>query len=288
MNTRHIVWAATVLFILVLLNSSWFIVTQTEQAIVFQFRNVVRVIDKPGLHFKIPFIQDVAMFEKRVLTVEAPSEEIMLEEQKPLEVDAFARYHIVDPVLYFQRLRFERTANDRLGSILNASLRSVFGTIKMADVLSPQRDEVMLKILDKVNSEVKDLGIEVVDVRIRRTDLPQKTSAAVFARMGSQREQEAAQIRATGHQQAMQITSDADRQATVILAEAQGQAEKLKGEGERKALDIVAEATGKDFAFYAFWRSLAAYREALKSDNTTYVLTPDSEFFKYFGAMGGK
>jgi membrane protease subunit HflC len=287
MNTRTILWAASALFLLMLVTSSWFVVTQTEQAIVFQFRNVVRVVDAPGLHFKIPFIQDVEMFEKRVLTVEAPSEEIMLEEQKPLEVDAFARYHIVDPKLYFQRLRFERIANERLGSVLNAALRSVFGTIKMADVLSPERDDVMRKILDKVNSEVKDLGIEVVDVRIRRTDLPQMTSAAVFARMSSQRAQEAAQIRATGQQQAMQIAADADRQATIILATAQGQGEKLKGEGDQKALDIVSDATGKDIAFYSFWRSLAAYREALKPDNTVYVLSPDSEFLKYLGA-GGK
>lgn len=284
MNTRILVYTGVALICLTIINSAWFIVSQTEQAIVFQFRNVVRVIDKPGLHFKIPMIQDVAMFEKRVLTVEAPSEEIMLEEQKPLEVDAFARYHIVDPVLYFQRLRFERTANDRLGSILNASLRSVFGTIKMADVLSPERDNVMAKILDKVNSEVKDLGIEVVDVRIRRTDLPQKTSAAVFARMASQRAQEAAQIRANGQQQATQIVAEADKQATVILAEAQGQAEKLKGEGDRKALNIIAEATGKDYAFYSFWRSLTAYRETLKPENTTFVLSPDNEFFKYLGA----
>lgn len=287
MNMRLIYWAGLTFFALILFANSWFIVTQTEQAIVFQFRNVVRVIDKPGLHFKIPFIQDVEMFEKRVLTVEAPSEEIMLEEQKPLEVDAFARYRIIDPVLYFQRLRFERTANERLGSILNASVRSVFGTIKMADVLSPERDTVMAKILDKVNSEVKDLGIEVVDVRIRRTDLPQKTSTAVFARMASQRAQEAAQIRATGQQQATQIVADADRQATVIIAEAQGQAEKLKGEGDQKALNLIAEATSKDPSFYAFWRSLAAYRETLKPDNTAFVLSPDSEFLKYLG-VGGK
>ena len=284
MNTRLIITIAAALLLIITVTSSWFVVIQKQQAIVFQFRNVVRVVDKPGLHFKIPFIQDVAMFEKRVLTVEAPSEEIMLEEQKPLEVDAFARYHIVDPVLYFQRLRNERIANERLGSTLNAALRSVFGTIKMADILSPERDNVMAKILDKVNSEVKDLGIEVVDVRIRRTDLPQKTSAAVFARMSSQRAQEAAQIRANGQQQAVQIIADADRQATIILAEAQGQAEKLKGEGDRKALDLIAEATGQNVAFYSFWRSLTAYREALRPENTTYVLSPDSEFLKYLGA----
>lgn len=284
MNTRTFLWAAALLLLIFTVNSSWFVVMQTQQAIVFQFRNVVRVIHEPGLHFKIPFIQEAEMFEKRVLTVEAPSEEIMLEEQKPLEVDAFARYHIVDPVLYFQRLRFERTANERLGSILNSSLRKVFGTIKMADVLSPKRDEVMQEILDTVNGEVKDMGIEVVDVRIRRTDLPQKTSDAVFARMSSQRAQEAAQIRADGQQQATQIVAAADKQATVILAEAQGQGEKLKGEGDQKALNLVAEAAGRDYGFYSFWRSLAAYREALKPENTAFVLSPDSDFFKFLGA----
>jgi len=284
MNPRHIVMAGIALLLIGLVNSSWFVVVQTQQAIVFQFRNVVRVIDKPGLHFKIPLIQDVEMFEKRVLAVDAPSEEIMMEEQKPLEVDAFARYRINDPVLFYQRLRDEDTANSRLGSILNASLRSVFGTITMADVLSSKRDDVMVKIRDEVNSQVKDLGIEVVDVRIKRTDLPQKTSAAVYARMGSQRAQEAAQIRATGQQEAVQIVADADRQATVILANAQGDAEKMKGEGDEKALQIMAEATSKDPQFYAFWRSLTAYREALKPDNTTFVLTPEGEFFHYFGA----
>src|ERR1700722_8362786 len=252
MNSRHMVWVAFGFFIVIVIMSSWFVVMQTQQAIVFQFRNVVRVIDQPGLHFKIPFIQDVELYEKRVLAVDAPSQEIMLEEQKPLAVDAFARYRITDPVLYFQRLGNERIANDRLGSILNASVRGVFGTIKMADVLSPQRDEVMAKIRDDVNAQVKDLGIEIVDVRIRRTDLPQKTSAAVFARMGSQRAQEAAQIRATGMQEALQITSDADRQATIILAEAQGKAEALKGEGDRKALETMAEATNRDPQFFAF------------------------------------
>jgi membrane protease subunit HflC len=283
MNNRYVRWGLGLVGIFVLLTSSLFVVMQTEQAVVFQFRDVIRTVDKPGLHFKIPFIQSVGFFEKRVLAVDAPSQEIMLEEQKPLAVDAFARYRIVNPLLFFQRLRDERIANDRLGSLLNASLRSVFGTVKMAAVLSPKRDDVMAKIRDQINGQVKDLGIEIVDVRIRRTDLPQKTSAAVFARMGSQRAQEAAQIRATGQQQALQITADADRQATVILAEAQGQGEKLKGDGDGKALQIMADATSKDPQFFAFWRSLSAYREALKPDNTTYVLSPDSDFLRYFG-----
>jgi len=284
MNNRQLMMLASAIVAFFILYSSWYVVTQTQQAIVLQFRDMVRVVDKPGLHFKIPFIQTVVFFEKRVLSVDAPSQEIMMGEQKPLEVDAFARYRIVNPLLFFQRLGNERIAHDRLSSLLNASLRSVFGTIKMATVLSPERDDVMAKIRHEVNEEGKDLGIEIVDVRIRRTDLPQKTSDAVFARMRSQREQEAEQIRSTGKQEALQITADADRQATIILAEAQGQAEKLKGEGDGKALGIMAEATGKDPAFFAFWRSLLAYREAFRPDNTTYVLSPDSEFFKYFGA----
>ncbi len=283
MNARYALWAGLALALFVLVSGSCFTVMQTQQAIVFQFRDVVRVVTAPGLHFKIPFIQDVELFDRRVLAIDAPSQEIMLEEQKPLVVDAFARYRIVNPVLYFQRLRNENIASARLGSLLNASLRSVFGSIKLSTVLSPERDDIMIRIRDNVNAQVKDLGLEIVDVRIRRTDLPPKTSAAVFARMTSQRAQEAAQIRATGQQEAAQITADADRQATVILAEAQGAAEKMKGEGDRKALEIMGDAAGRDSQFFAFWRSLSAYRETLKPGNTSFVLSPDGDFFKYFG-----
>lgn len=281
MNRSLAFLAAGVMAVIVVFSNAFFVVVQTEQAIVFQFRDVVRVIDEPGLHFKIPFVQSVAYYEKRVLAVDAPSQEIMLDEQKPLEVDAFARYRITDPLRFFQRLRSERVANDRLGSLLNAALRSVFGTVTMTTVLSADRDGIMTKIRDLVNEEAKDLGVEIIDVRIRRTDLPQKTSAAVFARMNSQRAQEAAQIRATGQQQAVQIVAEADRQATVILATAQGDAEKLKGEGDHKALEVMADAASKDSQFFAFWRSLTAYREALRSENTSFVLSPDSEFFRY-------
>ena len=265
------------------ISDTYFVVQQTQQAIVFQFRDIVRVVDSSGLHFKAPFIQDVEFIEKRVLAVDAPSQEIMLAEQKPLEVDAFARYRINNPLLYFQRLRNERTANDRLSSMLNSTLRSVLGTVKLSNLLSTERVDVMNKITDMLNAEAKDFGVEVIDVRIRRTDLPEKTSDAVFARMRSEREQEAAQIRAKGQQEAVQTKADADRQATVILAEAQGGAEKIKGEGDRKSLEIMAEATGRDPQFFAFWRSMLAYREGLKPENTTYIINPDGEFFRYFG-----
>jgi membrane protease subunit HflC len=285
MNNQRLIFLGIVgLLILGLVTDSWFIVSQKQQAIIFQFREVVRTENKPGLHLKIPFLQSVEIFESRVLAVDAPSQEIMMAEQKPLEVDAFARYRIVDPLVFYQRLRNERIAIDRLSTLLNASLRSVLGTVKMSTILSSERVGVMTKIRNEVNLQAKDFGVEIVDVRIRRTDLPQKTSDAVFKRMRSQREQEASQIRATGQQEAMQITSEADKQATVIMAKAQGEAEKLKGEGDRKALEIMAEATNKDPKFFAFWRSLSAYREGLRPDNTTYVLTPSDEFFRYMNS----
>lgn len=290
MNQQRFIatWGLACFFALVFLTNAYYIVGQTQQAILFQFREVVKVTQTPGLHFKLPFIQNVELFEKRVLAVDAPTQEIMLAEQKPLEVDAFARYRIVNPRLFYERLRDERIASDRLGSLLNATMRTVLGTVKMATLLSEERVPVMGKIRDLLNDESKDFGVEIIDVRIRRTDLPQKTSDAVYARMRSQREQEAAQLRATGQQEALQTTSEADRQATVILAEAQGQAERLKGEGDRKSLEIMAEATGKDPQFFAFWRSLSAYRQSLQPGNTTYVLNPNSEFFRYFNGPSGK
>lgn len=287
-NTRLMIRLGIAFLLLLVLGNSYYVVPQTKQAIVFQFRDVVSVTEKPGLHFKLPFIQSVDLFEKRVLAVDAPSQEIMLAEQKPLEVDAFARYRIVDPLLFFQRLLNERTAQDRLGSLLNATMRSVLGTVKMSTLLSTERVSVMEQIRDLLNKEVKDFGIEIVDVRIRRADLPQKTSDAVFSRMRSEREQEAAQLRATGQQEALQRTSEADKEAVVILAEAQKEAEKIKGEGDRKALEIMADATSKDPQFFAFWRSLTAYREAFKPGNTTFLLSPDSPFFKYFNEGVGK
>ena len=288
MNPRLLMITGGIVLGLIGVLDSYYVVKQTEQAIVFQFRDIVRVVDQAGLHFKLPYFQNVEYFEKRVLAVDAPSQEIMLAEQKPLEVDAFARYRITNPLLYYQRLRSERTARDRLSSMLNSSLRSVLGTVKLATLLSPDRVGVMNKITDQLNTEAKDFGVEIIDVRIRRTDLPEKTSDAVFARMRSEREQEAAQIRAKGQQEAVQTRADADRQAIIILAEAQGQAEKIKGEGDRKSLEIMADATNRDPQFFAFWRSMLAYREGLKPENTTYILNPDGDFFRYFGNAPSK
>lgn len=288
MKPRALFSLLIVFLLLFGLMDSFYIVRQTEQAIVFQFRDVIRVVEKPGFHMKLPYIQSVEYFEKRVLAVDAPEQEVMLAEQKPLVVDAFARYRIDDPLLYYQRLRSETIALDRLGSMLNAKIRSVLGKVNLSTLLSQERVPVMESIAKALNDEAKDFGLTIIDVRIRRADLPEKTGDAVFARMRSEREQEAAQIRATGQQEALQTTADADRQATVIQAEAKGEAEKIKGEGDRKALEIMAVATGKDPHFFAFWRSLLAYREGLNPDNTTYILDPKSDFFKYFESPSEK
>ncbi|MCL2468935.1 MAG: protease modulator HflC [Alphaproteobacteria bacterium] len=282
----YALWGAA-LFAFIALSDSYYVVQQTQQAIIFQFRDVVRVVSNSGLHFKIPFIQSVEYFEKRVLALDAKgSSEIMLAEQKPLEVDAFARYRIRDPLLYYQKLRNETTARERLGNMLNAQLRSVLGTVKLSTLLSPDRTSVMEKITKGMAAEAKDFGIDMIDVRIRRSDLPEKTSDAVFARMRSEREQEAAQIRAQGQQEAVQTRADADRQATIILAEGRGEAERIKGEGDRKSLEIIAQATSRDPHFFSFWRSMQAYREGLKPENTTYILNPKGEFFRYFQGEG--
>jgi len=288
MTPRSVFAIALCLLALFGLIDSCYLVRQTEQAIVFQFRDVIRVVEQPGIHFKMPLLQSVEYFESRVLAVDAPSQEIMLAEQKPLEVDAFARYRINNPLLYYQRLRGESIARDRLGSLLNAKIRSVLGKVSLSTLLSPQRMDVMASISAKLNDEAKDFGVKIIDVRIRRADLPEKTGGAVFARMRSEREQEAAQIRAQGQQEALETTAGADRQATILFAEAKGEAEKIKGEGDRKALELMAEATKKDPQFFGFWRSMQAYREGLAPENTTYILSPTSEFFKYFEGASEK
>lgn len=283
MSSRLMIIIGAIVALFISAMDSYYIVRQTEQAIIFQFKEVVNVVSEPGLHFKVPFIQRTGYYERRVLAVDAPSQEIMMAEQKPLEVDAFARYRITDPHLFFKRLRNERISRDRLSSMLNSSLRSVLGKIKLQTLLSVERVAVMAEISKQLNNEAKDFGVEIIDVRIRRTDLPQKTGDAVFARMRSEREQEAAQIRARGKQEAVQTTSDADRQATIIIAESKGESEKIKGEGDRKSLNIMSDATKRDPEFFSFWRSLMAYKEGLNPENTTYIMNPKGSFFKHFG-----
>jgi modulator of FtsH protease HflC len=277
-----IVAGAAVLFTLL---DAMFVVQQQQQAIVLQFREAVRVVKEPGLFIKVPFIQNVAYYDKRLLPIEPPSQQAILADQKRLVVDAFARYRIVEPLKFFQRLNNERRAADQIGILVNSSMRQVLGTLTMQDVLSVKRAEIMDTIRNEVNTKVSEeegYGIEIVDVRIRRADLPAETSQSIFARMQSERQREAAQFRGTGQQQSQEIKAKAERERTVLLAEAQKQSEILRGEGDKEALQLVSDATGKDPQFYSFYRSLMAYRGTLAQKDTSYVLSPDSGFFRYF------
>lgn len=278
---------STVLAVLVVvlgfvLASSVFTVHETEQAMVKQFGKVEKIIKEPGLNFKIPFIQDVTFVEKRVLNVVTEGEEVVTSDQKRLVVDSFARFRIEDPLLFLQSFGDLRLASTRVETILNSQLKQVLGSEILTKIVSGERSNLMNKIRDQVNTETKKRGISVVDVRIVRADLPQANSQKVFDRMRTQREQEAKEIRAEGAEIAQSIRAKSDRDRTVILAEAKRDAEIIRGEGDAEKNRIFADAFGKDKDFFAFYRSMQAYREAIANDDTTMVLSPDSEFFRYF------
>ncbi len=262
-----------------------FTVHQTRQAIVLQFGEPKRVVTEPGLAWKIPVVQNVTFYEKRVLNVDPPVQQVILSDQKRLLVDVFARYSITDPLLFFQTVRTEAAIRQRLSSIINASLRSVLGNVNLANVLSEERIEIMRNIRDRVNGQALAFGINILDLRIRRADLPEETSQAVYARMRSEREREAAEFRAQGFEQAQRIRATADREATVIQAEAEREADILRGEGEGTRTSILNKAYGQDPDFFNFYRSMQAYQEALGSENTYMVLSPDSEFFEFFNQI---
>lgn len=268
--------------------SSVYTVHQVQQVLVLQFGEPVRVVREPGLKFKIPFIQDVTYIDKRILDLDAPPEEVIASDQKRLVVDAFARFKIVDPLLFYQTVGNEGVARSRMGSLINSNLRQVLGSEAFSTVLSGERDVLMRRISDSVNAEAKDFGIVIVDVKIKRADLPQANSQAIYRRMQTERLREASEFRAQGSETAQRIRSRADREKTVLIAEAQKQSEILRGEGDGKAVKIFAEAFGKDPDFFAFYRSMQAYGQALGNDDTTLVLSPDSEFFRFFGDIEGK
>lgn len=263
-------------------SNALFTVNEARQALVLQFGQPVRVEKEPGLKIKLPFIQNVVMMDRRVLDLDPPVEQVILADQKRLDVDAFARYRIVDPLKFFQSVQSEAAAEGRLNNIVNSSLRRVLGSVTILAVLSEERGRIMTDIRNQVNTEAKRFGIEIVDVRIRRADLPEETSQAIFARMRSERVREASEARAQGQEQSQQIKSRADRERTVILAEAQRDAQIMRGEGDNQALSIIAQATSADPKFYGFYRSLEAYRIALNDRNTTMALSPTGEFFRYF------
>ncbi len=264
-------------------SASLFTVNEAQQALVLQFGEPRRVIAEPGLKFKLPFVQEVRILDRRVLDLDPPVEQVILADQKRLDVDAFARYRIHDPLRFYQTAGTEAVAETRMNATVNSALRRVLGNVTVMTVLSEDRAKIMSDIKAQVNAEAQRFGIEIVDVRIRRADLPQETSQSIFARMRSEREREASEARAQGQEQAQQIRARAERERTVLVAEAQRDAQILRGEGDNTALKLIAEVTSKDPEFYGFYRSLEAYRKALNKDDTTMVLSPNSEFFRYFG-----
>jgi len=263
-----------------------FVVQEVNQAIVLQFGDPKKIITKPGLNFKIPFIQNVVYLDRRVLNLDNPPEEVIAADQKRLIVDAFARFKIVDPLKFYISVGNERVARSRLATIINSRIRSVLGTQKLATLLSTDRAVHMASIQNDVNIEAKNFGITIVDVRIKRADLPQANSEAIFKRMQTEREREAKEFRAQGAEMAAKITSTADKEVTVILANANKQSEIMKGEGDGKRNKIFAEAFGRDPKFFAFYRAMQSYERALIGGDTSLILSPDSDFFKFFGKTG--
>lgn len=269
--------------------SALFTVNQTQQALVLQFGEPKRTIQEPGLAFKIPFIQDVEYYERRVLSlIPQDAEEVILADQKRLQVDAFARYRIADPLLFYQTVRNELGARARLDSIIDSSVRRVLGQETLASILTGEREDINSSIRDEVNSSVSALGIEIIDVRLRRADYPTATSQNIFNRMKSEREREAKEFRATGEEEAQKIRADAEKTRTVILAEARKEAQEKRGAGDSQAIQIYAEAFGQDPEFFSFYRSMEAYRAAMGAGSgTSMVISPDSDFFRYFKDSAG-
>jgi membrane protease subunit HflC len=287
MRTVAIVGGVLLGALLLLWNFIFYTVDQTEQALVVALGQPQRVVTTPGLNMLIPLYENVIKFEKRVLDLDAPSQEVTSADQKRLVVDAFARYRIVDPLKFYQTVNNVVQAEQRLSAILNSNIRVTLAGRTFQAVLSGQRAELMRIIRDETNDEASTLGVEVVDVRIRRADLPQANSQAIFARMKTDRAREAADIRAKGAQLAQEITSDADRQRTIIIAEAQKKADILRGEGDGERNRTFADAFSRDPSFFEFYRSMQAYAASMSGTDTTMVLSPDSAFFRYFKGGSG-
>jgi len=267
--------------------SALFTVHQTQQALVLQFGNPVRAETEPGLKFKLPFVQNITFFDRRILDLDPPAQEIILNDQKRINVDSFVRYKIVDPLEFRKTAQSDANFRQIFGGRLNAAVRSEVGKVLLGDMLSNKRDDVMQRITEQLKVQAPQFGIEVVDVRIGRTDLPETTSQSVYNRMRSQRIAEAAKLRAQGAELKAKTQAEADRDRTIILAEAQKNSQILRGQGEGAKTTILNEAFGQDMDFFEFYRSMEAYNEAF-GEGTTMVLSPDSDFFKFFGDISGK
>ena len=282
MNRPIALGAGALLIALLLAASSLFVVNQAEQALVLRLGAHRATIQEPGLHVKWPFIEEVVGYDRRLLSLEPPAEEIILGDQKRIVVDTFTRYRISDPLKFYQALRNETNARNQLTQIVSSALRQAMGQIMLPSLLSDERTRLMEAILKEVSDRAAPYGIAVADVRIRRADLPEETSQAIYDRMKSERERQAKELRAQGYEWGQQIRARADRERTVILAEATRQANVLRSQGDTESSRIYNEAYGRDPKFYDFYRSLEAYRKTMADGNTSMVLSPDSEFFQHF------
>ncbi|PKQ05168.1 MAG: protease modulator HflC [Alphaproteobacteria bacterium HGW-Alphaproteobacteria-12] len=287
---RSVAIGAGVVAVIVLIGLylSAFTVSMTQQAIVLQFGDPRAVVTEPGLHWKLPVVQNVVYVDKRILNLNAPPEEIIAKDRKRLVVDAFARYRIVDSLRFYQSIGSLQSAEDRLKPNLVSSLRNVLGDHTLEELVRDNRAGLMKKIQAAFNNATQQFGIEVVDVRIRRADLPEQNSQAIYQRMQTEREREAAEIRAQGNEEAQRIRSRADREVTVLIAESERDAQIARGEGDAKRNEIYAAAYSQDPEFFAFYRSMEAYKKSLKGDNTTMIVEPQGEFFRYFGSESGR
>jgi modulator of FtsH protease HflC len=280
--------AALIVVALIVAYGTLFTVYQTRQALVVRLGEPVRVITEPGLNYKIPLIDSVITIDKRILDLENPAQEVIASDQKRLVVDAFARYRIKDVLKFYQTVGNVEFANSQLSILLNSALRRVLGEATLTQVVRDQREHLMGRVREQLNTEAQGYGIAVVDVRIRRADLPEQNSQAVYQRMQTERQQEAAQYRAEGAQKAQELRARADRDVTVLLAEAQSKGERTRGEGDGERNRIFADAYGRDPDFFAFYRSMQGYEAGLRSNDTRMLLKPDTEFFRFFVDPSGK
>jgi membrane protease subunit HflC len=280
--------AVLVIVLAIVAYGSLFTVYQTRQALVVRLGQPVRVVTEPGLNFKIPLIDSVISIDKRILDLEAPAQEVIASDQKRLVVDAFARYRIHDPLKFYQTVSTIEGANSRLATLLISALRRVLGESSFIQVVRDERPQLTQRVREQLDREAADFGIDVVDVRIRRADLPEQNSQAVYQRMQTERQREAAEFRAQGSQRSQEIRARADRDVTVLIAEATSRAEQIRGEGDGERNRIFAEAFGRDTDFFAFYRSMQALEAGLKHNDTRMLLRPDSEFFRFFTDPSGK
>ncbi len=274
---------ALLVVVLIVAASTLFTVDQTQQALVLRFGEARTVVKEPGLHFKTPFIENVVYLDNRILDVESAKQEVLANDSNRLEVDSFLRYRIVDALKFYQSVGTPRNADSQLGNVLNSAVRQVLGEATQQEIVREKRAQLMVRIRGLVNAEAQKFGVAIMDVRIRRADLPRQISEKVFSRMQAERQREAAEFRAQGSEQAQRITAKADRDVVVLRATAQQEADKVRGQGEADRSRIFADAYGKDPEFFAFYRSMQAYETGLKSHDTRIVMSPNSDFFRFFG-----